>query len=418
MPESQLRATAFVAIIMIILGFSLLWPRQIESNPVVLKPIKTVYPKYPDHLKKEGIAGEVIVWAWIDEQGDVKIQSPPIIRSLHPELDELATEAAKQWKYAPPLTLGKQRGAWTYISIIFDPGELPEAEDSAPREPMSDELLATLDRSWEYCRKMDDIAHFYLCRERISETIKSIVNVGPSMMGSTEIEGQVITVRVNSFVPDLASPKTNRYVNDYQITSQNSRVTELRTLVKPPTNERISLFGKKPLSFPIPMSVPTRLLAPGFRDEHNYSFGEDDKILGKNCRAIELRARKRRGVEVQKATVWIERNSGRVVQAEIECDASSIDDRILAECRQYYLAPHLRATYEYGDEKKGILFPSRSKIVLDYSQLGRANTRDTKMKLDIRYDNYRFFTVETEPRIIGSPRQDLRCFSGSRLEEF
>jgi len=149
-------------------GFTPLWPQQNESNPVVLKPIKTVYPKYPDHLKKEGIAGEVIVWAWIDEKGDVKILSPGhIIRSLHPELDELATDAAKQWKYAPPLTLGKQRGALTYISIIFDPGELPEAEDSAPKEPMSEELLAMLDRSWEYCRKMDDIAHFYLCRERM-----------------------------------------------------------------------------------------------------------------------------------------------------------------------------------------------------------------------------------------------------------
>ena len=416
MPESQLRATASAAIIMIILGFSLLWPRQNESNSVVLKPIKTVYPKYPDHLKKEGIAGEVIVWAWIDEKGDVKIQGLPhhIIRSLHPELDKLATEAVKEWKYAPPLTQGKPRGAWTYISIIFDPGELPEIEDSVPREPLSDELLAMLDRSWEYCREMDDIAHFYLCRERISETIKSIVNVGPAMMGSGSVGGFDLIIRVNSFVPDLASPETNRYVNDYQITSQNNRVTELRTPVKPLPNERNSLFGKKPLSFPIPISVPTRLLAPGFRDEHNYSFGEDDKILGKNCRTIELKARKRRGVEIQKATLWIEKNSGRVVQAEIECDASAIDERILAERRQYYIVSHMTATYEYYDEHKGILFPSRSEIVLDYSQLGRTNTRKTKMSLDIRYDNYRFFTVETEPRIIRSSRQDLGCFSSSR----
>jgi periplasmic protein TonB len=403
MPESQLKASAFAPIIMIILGFSLLWPAQIESSSVILKPIKTVYPKYPDHLKKEGIAGEVIVWAWIDEQGDVKIQSPvSIIRSLHPELDKLAIEAVKQWKYAPPRTLGKQRGAWTYISIIFDPGELPEAKYFAPREPMSDELLATLDRSYEYCRKIDDIAHFYLCRERIAETIKSIVNVGRSMMGSTEIDGQVISVQVGSFVPGLASPETNRYVNDYQITSQNNRVTELRTLVEPPSNKRDSLFGKKPLLFPIPITVPTRLLAPGFRDEHNYSFGEDDKISGKNCRTITLKARRKLGVEIKKATLWIEKEGGQVVQAEIEYDASAIDERILAECHQYYLAPHMRALFEYGEEKNGVLFPSRSEIVLDYSQLSRTNIRDTKMKLDIRYDNYRFFTVETEPKIIRS----------------
>ena len=399
----RLRASVFTGILVVLLGFSLLWPRQDQSKSVVLNPIKTVYPKYPDHLKREGIAGEVIIWAWIDEQGDVKIQSPvSIIRSLHPELDKLAIEAAKQWKYAPPLTLGKQRGAWTYISIIFDPGELPEAENSAPREPMSDELLATLDRSYEYCRKMDDIAHFYLCRERIAETIKSIVNIGRSIMGSTEIDGQVITVLVGSFVPGLASPETNRYVNDYQITSQNSRVAELRTLVEPPSNKRHSSFGKKPLRFSIPITVPTRLLAPGFRDEHNYRFGEDDKISGKNCRTITLKARRKLGIEIQKATLWIDKKSGQVVQTEIEYAASAIDERILAECHQYYLAPHMRALFEYGDEKKSILFPSRSEIVLDYSQLGRTNTRDTKMKLDIRYDNYRFFTVETEPKIIKS----------------
>jgi TonB family protein len=408
MSESQFKVLASLTTITIILGFSLLWPGQKNTSPVVLKPIKTLYPTYPDHLKKEGIAGEVIVWAWIDEKGEVKIQSPIPIRSLHPELDKLAIEAANQWKYAPPLTLGKPRGAWTYISIIFDPGELPEVEDFAPREPLSGELLALLDRGWEYCRKIDDIAHFYLCRERISETLKSIVNVGPSMMGSGSVKGLDLIVRVNSFVPDLASPKANRYVNDYQITTQNNRVAELRTPVKPLSNERNSLFGKKPLSFPIPISVPTRLLAPGFRDEYLYSFGEDDKVLDKNCRVIELKARKKRGIEIQKAILWLERDSGRVVQAEIECETSAVDERILAECRQYYLVPHLTAAYEYGDGKKGILFPSRSKIVLDYSQLGRTNTRDTKMKLDIRYDNYRFFTVETEPRIIRSAFTDPR----------
>ena len=391
---------------MIILAFSPLWPRQIEPSPVVLKPIKTVYPKYPDHLKEEGIAGEVIVWAWIDEKGSVKINGP-VHRSLHPELDALATEAVKQWKYDPPLILGKSRGAWTYISIIFDPGELPEVEDSTPRKPLSDELLATLDQGWEYCCKMDDLAHFYLCREKISETIKSIVNVGRSMMGSGSVEGQEITFRVNSFVPDLGNPKANRYVNDYQITSQNSRVTEQRTLVKPLSNERNSMFGKKPLSFPIPMSVPARLLAPGLRDENDYSFGEDNKVLGKNCRVIEIKARKKHGVQIRNAIVWIEKNSGRVVQVEIECDKTAIDERILMECGQYYLVPRMTVTCEYDDDIKGILFPSRSKIVLDYFQLGPRNKRDTKMKLVISYDKYRFFTVETEPKIIKSSQQGL-----------
>lgn len=84
----SLSVTAFIAII-IISGFGLSGRRQEKDTPIpiVLKPIKTVYPKYPDHLKKEGIAGEVIVSVWVDEKGNVKIASKPfhLIRSLHPE---------------------------------------------------------------------------------------------------------------------------------------------------------------------------------------------------------------------------------------------------------------------------------------------------------------------------------------------
>jgi len=383
---------------------SFLWTQQTEAKPYVLKPIKTVYPVYPEHLKKEGIAGEVIICVVINEKGNVDIPLEPhshIMRSLHPELDKLATAAVKQWKYNPPFIEGEVRRAWTYISVIFDPGESPEVEESAPREPLSRELLAMLDRSWEYCGKMDDMAHFYLCRERIDEKIKNIVNVGSGVLGSFPNEQKSVSLyRANYFVPDINTPKTYRYVNDYQITSQNSRVTELRTPVKPLSNERNEMYGKKTLSFPIPMSVPARLLAPGFRDEYDYSFGEDDKNLGKHCRVIEIKAREKQNVQIRKATVWIEKNSARVVQAEIECGKTAIDERILTECRQFYLVPHMTATYEYDADIKGILFPSRSKIILDYSQLGPRNKRDTKMKLVISYDKYRFFTVNTEQKII------------------
>jgi protein TonB len=393
------------AVLVLFLGTFSAQPQQQESEAVALKPIKTVYPVYPEHLKKEGIAGEVIIQVWIDELGNVKTPGRPnhIMRSLHPELDKLATEAVQDWEYTPPLIQGKPRGVWTYISIIFDPGELPEVEDPASQEPTSDELRAILDRSWEYCRKMDEIAHFYLCRERISETIRSIVNVGPSMMGSFGDEFKSI-FKVRSFIPDLSNPNRNRYVNDYQVTSKNNLVTELRTPIKPALEERDSQFGEKIISFPMPVSIPSRLLAPGFRQEYIFLLKDEKRTFGKACYILEINSRKRRGIQIKKATIWIEKEDFRVIKAEVMLDASAIDERIRAECREFYLVPHMTVTYEYRVEEKGLLFPSRSEVVLDYSQLGRTNTRDTKMKVDIQYDKYRFFTVETESKIIRTSR--------------
>jgi hypothetical protein len=96
----------------------------------------------------------------------------------------------------------------------------------------------------------------------------------------------------------------------------------------------------------------------------------------------------------------IEKGSYRVVKAEVELNSYAMDERILAECKRYYLTPHMTVTYEYVIENKGILFPSRSEISLDYTGLGLRNKRDTKEKLNIRYDHYRFFTVDTEYKII------------------
>lgn len=389
----------FVAIVIFAAASAFIWPQQPKTEFPPLKPIKTVYPVYPDHLKEEGIAGEVIIWVVINEKGGVEVLYPPFVRHLHPELDKLALEAVKQWKYEPVFFQGKLIQVPTYISVIFDPGEPPEPKEPSPQGPMSEELTVLLDRCWEYCRKIEDIAHFYLCREKISETTKNVVVEGPGF-SSRKGNDYHPWYSVDAIVPELRNSNRNTYINEYQITNRDNRVTELRTPISPVADERKSLFGKKPLLFPIPITIPTRLVAPGFRSEYSFSLGGEDKVLGRNCIVIEIKAIKRRGAQIKQGTVWIEKGSYRVVKAEVELNSYAMDERILAECKRYYLTPHMTVTYEYVIENKGILFPSRSEISLDYTGLGLRNKRDTKEKLNIRYDHYRFFTVDTEYKII------------------
>jgi TonB family protein len=393
---------AHLIVFAIIVNFSaisaLTCPQQTEAKDYRLKPIKTVYPVYPNHLKEEGIAGAVTIKVLINERGEVKpVFSPIIVRQLHPELDKLALEAVKQWKYEPVLLQGKPIHFPTYITIIFDPEEPPEVQEPSPQGPMSSELTVLLDRCWEYSRKIDDVAHFYLCRERVSETTRNVVVSGPTFAWSSYAHPYA---SAGSNIPELGSSSRTSYINDYQVTSRDSLVTEQRTSIKPGAEERDSLFGKKPLFPPIPITIPSRLVAPGFRSEFSFSLGNEDKVLGRNCVIIEIKARKRRGTQIRQGAVWIEKGTYRVVKAEIEFSSYATDERILAECKRFYLTPHMNVTYEYGVEKKGILFPSRSEISLDYTGLGMTNKRETKEKLNIQYDHYRFFTVDTNYRII------------------
>jgi hypothetical protein len=51
----------------------------------------------------------------------------------------------------------------------------------------------------------------------------------------------------------------------------------------------------------------------------------------------------------------------------------------------------------YGIEKNGIRFPSRQYIEEIF--LSPSGKKHTKYEVDIVYDNYKFFIVETEVRI-------------------
>ena len=69
---------------------------KVDENPV---PVKTPPPKFPESMRREGIAGVVAVSIVIDEKGSVIDSS--ISKSSHPDFERPALEAVKIWKFKP-----------------------------------------------------------------------------------------------------------------------------------------------------------------------------------------------------------------------------------------------------------------------------------------------------------------------------
>ena len=78
----------------------------VEEPPKPVGGIAAIQNKiqYTELAKKIGIEGKVIVQAIINKNGDVSNAS--ILKSLFPQLDEIALNAVKETKFFP----GKQRG--------------------------------------------------------------------------------------------------------------------------------------------------------------------------------------------------------------------------------------------------------------------------------------------------------------------
>lgn len=70
---------------------------QAKAEPPV--PVRMVPPDYPQELRREGVAGVVMVTCTIDEKGDV--QDPTIEKSSNPTFDKPALAAVRKWKFKP-----------------------------------------------------------------------------------------------------------------------------------------------------------------------------------------------------------------------------------------------------------------------------------------------------------------------------
>lgn len=65
-----------------------------------LRLVKVELPEYPDHLRRRGIEGRVLLRFRVlpdGSVGDIKV-----IESSHQDLTEQASDAVSQWKFVPP----------------------------------------------------------------------------------------------------------------------------------------------------------------------------------------------------------------------------------------------------------------------------------------------------------------------------
>ena len=78
---------------------------------------------YPPLLRDAGIGGKVVVWAFVDETGEV-VKTQPNTSSGHPAMDEVATEQVRTCpgaEFSPGMLGDRAVGLWVALPITFTP---------------------------------------------------------------------------------------------------------------------------------------------------------------------------------------------------------------------------------------------------------------------------------------------------------
>jgi hypothetical protein len=259
------------------------------------------------------------------------------------------------------------------------------AKDSPPVSNDSDpELKTILDRAAEYCDRLDHAVMNFVCRERIEEWFRPGAGLRFHRMQQRVFLGE----RVD-----------HDYLYDYQLVrDRRGEIAETRTLLKED--------GKKAQVPDAPLKTrtfwhtkivmgPSGILGRQAQADHDYKIVARERLRGEEVLVVEAEPRPGARLQHLFGTIWIRAKDAGILK--IEWNPSSIDNYQKVEETAKFLGldPYLLIMSEYGVEQNGIRFPSRYRLKEIYRR-GKSGAAYQISQIDVFYDGYRFFTVETE----------------------
>jgi TonB family protein len=389
-------------------------PEKARKTDLVAAPnaIIQVRPSYPEELRQRRIGGEIGLRITIDEKGIV--QGVNIVTPLHPYLNYSTVQAFRKWKFEPVLRKGKPVLAEFLYTYNFNP--LVYAQENAwgeeaqgESDPLSLEKLRTvLVRSGDYCGNLAGAVMDFFCEERIRETHYSLINnihwamliVKNEPMGGGG--GQWIMVGKPIQIMDPKLTKRNDFLCDYQIVRKGGKIDERRFILKENGRkiaEQKKILEERRFSGLSSLFAPLRVLAGDRQPRFNYRIIDEEKIHGKKAHVIEAVPKSGNEDGIWSARIWVDKESFQILKSEIEGVPIDGYEDVLNDCAILNIKPIFLTTHEYGIEKSGVMFPSRSKVHVAYPGIDYRGPIE-KIGIDLTYDKYKFFMVETEPKII------------------
>ena len=379
------------------------------------KVIHQVVPSYPEELRRQGIEGQAELQVGIDEQGNVG--GVRILKSLHPYLDNSAVRALKQWKYEPVYQNGVPVPAAITLTVNFTREAYRHAEEAAavgpgpttgPENAARTELRGVLERCAEYCDRLKGAALDYICEETIrdvyfnlptEEELRKQSSIVVTMISGAGSVAQLGISRMP--FPNPRRTERNAYVCDYLFVKKGEGIRAQRIVLEENGRklaDRSKILEERRFAALTPFLVPVRLLGRDRQPLFDYRLPKDDRIKGKAVFVIEVIPKAGNAAGVEYAKVWIEKASSQVVKVEMTGMPFEGYEGVLGELIQYNIGAKFAATYTYGIEKKGLAFPSEVKVRVNYPYPGFTPEVYSieKIRTDLKYDKYKFFTVETD----------------------
>jgi hypothetical protein len=276
-----------------------------------------------------------------------------------------------------------------------------------------------LEKSAEYCSRLENSVLYFVCLERISEETSRKSQEGglsnprepsyrelsdPRRNQEFRTEGTPDRYRKG---PHQTNLRKNVYVYDYQLIKKAGKIEENRTLIeengKKKNEKNAQLKTRKFYSYRSVLG-PIGLLGKSQQNNFDYRIIEETKYKDRDVLVIEVKPKKESEESTNYGRVWIDKENFQIVRIDVaqESLVGYKDPKVKG------VNHIITVTHYYDREKNGLMFPSKTVFEENYTpdrvQVGlwsnytnsvQKNTLQ-RTKLEIDYTDYRFFTVDVD----------------------
>jgi hypothetical protein len=253
-------------------------------------------------------------------------------------------------------------------------------------------LKTILENCAEYCQRLSEVALFFVCEEKIRETIYN-----RSQRTVVLKSGRTYTMSAPEMTAQAQDEK-NKYVYDYQLVRNGKNIKESRILLQEnghKKSEKNAPLKTKRFNYKHVIYGPIGLLSSDAQQKFDYRLVKERRYRGSKVVIIKATPKKGKDVDYLYGTIWINKDDFSIVK--IEWDQASLKNLKAMEniADQMDAKPLVSFSSEYKFEKNGIRFPSRFSIQEAYIHK-RYRRRLLKSETTVIYDKYKFFMVDTE----------------------
>jgi hypothetical protein len=282
------------------------------------------------------------------------------------------------------------RAVWTLLlagSLIFGIHAQTPAKGSAEDVALLEQVMQ---KTGDYCERLKAVALDFICHENIKENTY-FYNKQSSYRRSNITGDLVFGTQLK-----LRRIQDKTFVYDYQMIRKEEERYEKRDLLEENGKKKEKKDAQLELQRYFAQYLvygPVGFLSHSWQQHFDYAIVGREELDGRSTLVITATPTEEREDNHSFGKIWVDVSDFSVLK--IEWDPRSIPgyseelDSSIGNLRR-----EITWSVAYGVEKNGIRFPSFQR--LEEVLINHTGNRSTKYEVEIVYDEYQFFIVETE----------------------